>query len=546
MKFEIRETDGLGRIGEIELNGKKLITPNLFTVVRPSNNLITPYELKRLGIDCIFTNAYILYNNDKLKEKAIKKGIHKFLDYEGLIATDSGAFQQYMYNENLEIDPQEIERFQEKIGSDFPVILDVPVQFSDTYDVAREKVLKNIERAKENVDRRKRKESEWIGPIHGSIYNDLLEMSTKEMSKLNFGLYAIGGLVKSFIDYRFDLAVEIFLSVRKNISLNKPLHMFGLGLPQFFSLAIACGCDLMDSAAYMLYAKGGRYFTLSSGTKKLEELVEFPCECPICTNFSPKELLKFDEKLRTELLAKHNLHISYSELRRVRQAIREGTLWELVEQRVRTHPKLIKGLRRLYKESNYIEKYVSRYNKRGLFYISSDTLNRPIIARQINDIRNKYIVPKSVKFAIILPELEVKRENSPSVNNWLNYINNAKNIDRKLIHVLFMTTLFGIVPLELIDTYPFGQNETIAFPNTNEEAHQSSIKFCIDYFEKFEKYYEKCGILIPQNYYNEFNEEVKFPDHPVKGIQHNLEQYYPEKTIVSDNLSFILEYFLEN
>ncbi|MCK4237820.1 MAG: tRNA-guanine transglycosylase, partial [Candidatus Lokiarchaeota archaeon] len=243
MHFEILETDGLARIAKIEVNGKNLITPNLFAVVKPSGNLITPYELKRLGVDCIFTNAYILYQNEILKERALRNGIHKLLDYDGIIATDSGAFQQYMYNDKIDINPEDIELFQENIGSDFPVILDIPVQPNDTYEVAKNKVLKTIERAKENIKRRKHTKSEWMGPIHGGKYKDLLEMSAKEMSKLDFGIYAIGGLVKFFIDYRFDLVVDILLTVKNNIIPNRPLHMFGLGLPQFFSLAIACGCD---------------------------------------------------------------------------------------------------------------------------------------------------------------------------------------------------------------------------------------------------------------------------------------------------------------
>lgn len=546
MNFEIIETDGLARIAKIEVNGKNLITPNLFAVVKPSGNLITPYELKRLGVDCIFTNAYILYQNEILKERALRNGIHKLLDYDGIIATDSGAFQQYMYNDKIDINPEDIELFQENIGSDFPVILDIPVQPNDTYEVAKNKVLKTIERAKENIKRRKHTTSEWMGPIHGGKYKDLLEMSAKKMSKLDFSIYAIGGLVKLFIDYRFDLVVDILLTVKNNIIPNRPLHMFGLGLPQFFSLAIACGCDFMDSAAFMLYAKDERYFTLATGTKKLSELEEFPCDCPVCFNFTPKELMTFNKKLRTELLAKHNLQVSYSELKTIRQAIREGKLWELVEIRTRSHPSLIRGLNILKKYSGFIEKYEKRYKKGGLFYISSETLNRPIITRLVKYLKNTYIVPEPVKYVIILPELDVNRETSPIIKKWLNFIENFKGINRKLIHVIFMTTIFGIVPLELSDSYPFGQNESIAFPDQSSELYKKSLRDSVDFFKNYAKLYQKCGILVPKSYYNQFNEKKEFISHPIEDLKPYLENNFHNNLIESDSLEEILNFFIEN
>jgi len=545
MNFEIIETDGLARIAKIEVNGKKLITPNLFAVVKPSGNLITPYELKRLGVDCIFTNAYILYQNEILKERALRNGIHKLLEYDGIIATDSGAFQQYMYNDKIDINPEDIELFQEDIGSDFPVILDIPVQPNDSYEVAKNKVLKNIERAKENIKRRKQTKSEWMGPIHGAKYKDLLQMSAKEMSKLDFSINAIGGLVKLFVNYRFDLAVDILLTVKKNIIPNRPLHMFGLGLPQFFSLAVACGCDFMDSAAFMLYAKDERYFTLSTGTKKLDQLKEFPCTCPVCFNFSPKELMTFNKKLRTELLAKHNLHVSYSELKTIRQAIREGKLWELVEIRTRSHPNLIKGLNVLKKYSGFIEKYEKKYKKGGLFYTSPETLNRPIISRQIEYIKNRYRVPELVKYVIILPELDVNRESSPTVKNWLKSIKEFRTIKREMIHILFLTTLFGIVPLELIDTYPFGQTVTIAFPDEFDKLYKSSIEKSLIFFNSFAKNYQKCGILTPKFFYNEFYDKIEFPSHPINILGPYLKSFFPNNLIESSSLEKILGFLIK-
>ncbi|GAG14647.1 unnamed protein product, partial [marine sediment metagenome] len=255
------------------LNGKEMITPNLFPVVHPSRNIIAPQDLKTFGAHCLFTNAYIIYKNEKLRAQVLQKGLHEYFNYDGIIATDSGAFQQYMYNkDSFDLDATTIERFQEDIGSDFPVILDIPVQLEDSYEVAKEKVNTTIERAKDNISRRSRQDCSWFGPLHGGTHLDLLKESTIEMSKLDFGVYAVGGIVKAFLNYRFDLTTQMLLTVKQHIIPNKPIHMFGLGLPQYFSLAVACGCDLMDSAAYVLFARENRYFTLSTGTRKLEEL----------------------------------------------------------------------------------------------------------------------------------------------------------------------------------------------------------------------------------------------------------------------------------
>ncbi len=424
MNYEIIDVDALGRIGKLRVNNKELITPNIFPVVHPFKNLISTTDLKKIGAECLFTNSYIIYQNENIKKDILNQGIHHYLNFDGIIATDSGAFQQYMYNKNrIDIDATEIERFQEKINSDFTVILDVPVQLDDDYLTAKEKVKTTIERAKDNIKRRSNKNCHWFGPIHGGRYTDLLRYSAIEMSKLDFDVYSLGGLVKAFLEYRFDLAIQILLNAKAELIPNKPVHMFGLGLPQFFSLAVACGCDLMDSAAYILFAKEHRYFTVSTGTKRFDELEEFPCNCPICCEYTPKQIRTFDETLLVQLIAKHNLYVSFSELKTIRQAIREGNLWELVEQRIRNHPALVKAARTINKHKSFFEKYEKVYKNHGRLYTSNFDINRPLIDRYESKIINNYRSPEDVKYLIILPELDSKGINSPSIRNWVETIN---------------------------------------------------------------------------------------------------------------------------
>ena len=544
MNFEILDVDALGRIGKIQVNNKQMITPNLFPVVHPYKNIIPPFELKKFGAQCIFTNAYILYQNERLREEVIKNGLHHYLNFDGLIATDSGAFQQYMYNSNqFDIRADEIEKFQEDINSDFPVILDIPVQLDDSYQTAKEKVLLTLERAKDNISRRVNETCKWFGPIHGGKYLDLLELSSHKMNALKFDIFAIGGLVKAFLEYRFDLTLNILLTVKQNIIPNKPIHMFGLGLPQFFSLAIACGCDLMDSAAYILFAKENRYFTLSTGTKTLDELEEFPCHCPICSKYTPKEMKNLDKISRTELLAKHNLYLSFSELRTVRQAIREGNLWELVEQRIRSHPFLVEAAKSMKNYLKFFEIHEKVYKNHGRLFVSSQSINRPIIHRYISKIANIYRIPENVRYLIILPELDVKGDSSLTIQKWINKIYNNNSNFREFVHLVYMSEFFGIIPLELSNTFPLGQNEAVRVEEENDILYKNSIKKAEVFLDHFLKFYEKCALLIPENFLNQFGELTEFPSNsPIHGLHTILNSKFNSKFIISNNLTEIFEF----
>jgi 7-cyano-7-deazaguanine tRNA-ribosyltransferase len=517
-----------------------MITPNIFPVIHPFENLITPDQLKKIGAECVFTNAFILYQNKEIREEIINKGIHQFLNYDGIIATDSGAFQQYIYNKEIEIKAEEIENFQEKIRSDFPVILDIPVQMSDSYLIAKSKVIENIKRAKENITRRRDNSRNWIGPIHGGIYRDLLETSTIEMNKLDFALHAIGGLVKPFLDYRFKITLNMLLTVKKKIMSNRPLHMFGLGLPQFFSLAVACGCDLMDSAAYILYAKENRYFTLSSGTKRLDEIYEFPCNCPICTKYTPKEIKKFEDDFRIELIARHNLYISFSELRTIRQAIMEGNLLELVETRIRNHPNLVNAYSLIKDNSKFFERYDHSHKIHGRLFSSIESSFRPIFYRYKKVLEEYYKKSSNSRFLILLPELDARGENSPTIKQWVKVIKSSSYFEKDFIEICFISPFFGIIPSEFSEIYPLGQHEHLDL------NHFTDIAFeIIEMFFKMNfKQYELIGILLPKKVLNQFNEEIDFPNNsPILQIKQYLVKKDRKKIISNSDLDSILERF---
>jgi len=96
MIFEIRAKDGLGRVAKLSINGKNIETPCLMPVINPNLPLITPKEMKRLfRTDIIIANSYTLYKSFDIEN------IHKFLDFDGIIVTDSGSFQLMQYGAML-------------------------------------------------------------------------------------------------------------------------------------------------------------------------------------------------------------------------------------------------------------------------------------------------------------------------------------------------------------------------------------------------------------------------------------------------------------
>ena len=125
MKFEIKDRDALGRICKFITKHGTVTTPNLMPVINPNKMLINPKEMKKLfGVELIITNAYIINKDEKLRKKALDEGVHKLIDFNGPIMTDSGTFQSYIYGD-IDVDPNVIVEFQRDIGSDIGTILDV-------------------------------------------------------------------------------------------------------------------------------------------------------------------------------------------------------------------------------------------------------------------------------------------------------------------------------------------------------------------------------------------------------------------------------------
>ncbi len=457
MSFEIKEKDMLGRIGRLKTKTKTVETPLLFPVINPSIQPVPPKRLKEtFGFEALITNAYIL--KKRYQDKPASEGLHKFLDFDGVIMTDSGAYQILVYG-GVEVNQAQIVAYQESISSDIATILDIPTGWKVTKEEAEKTVAETLSRAKDFFNIKKRDDILWVGPVQGGRHLDLVANSAVEMAKLPFQIHALGSPTEVMENYRFDVLADMILTAKKNLPIERPLHLFGAGHPAMFSLAVALGCDLFDSAAYALYARENRYMT-ENGTWRIDELEYFPCSCPKCTAETPRGLEKKPQKEREVFLAEHNLHVCQAELKRIKQAIREGRLWEHMEMRAHAHPALLSALKKLKENEDLLEKYSPSVKNSGFFYFDSAGLVCPEITRHRKRLAERYNPPENAKVLFLVPQTRNKPfHKAPEFKKIRRLQKRIGEALAEQIHICFYCAPFGVVPMELDEVYPLSQHE---------------------------------------------------------------------------------------
>lgn len=378
--FEVRGYDGAGRIGELRVPraDTTVETPALLPVINPHVQTVPPGELEStFGTQILITNSYILHGSEDLRGPALETGLHELLEFSGPIMTDSGSFQLAEYG-SIDVTTEEILRFQHEIGADIGTPVDVPTPPDTDLSQAQDEQTRTQERL-ELADTVETGEMLVTAPVQGSGYPDLREQAAREAYRTDLDVFPIGAVVPLLNEYRYQELVDVVTATKRGLGADAPVHLFGAGHPMMFALAAALGCDLFDSAAYALYARDGRYLTVS-GTEHLADLTEFACSCPVCVDHTPAELEAAATSKRQRLLAEHNLFISFEEIRRIREAIRRGTLFELLEQRARSHPALLDGYRQLLE---YPEQSAATdpTTKDAFFYLSRESAHRPEVIR---------------------------------------------------------------------------------------------------------------------------------------------------------------------
>jgi len=459
--FEIKDVDLAGRIGRLTTKSGTIETPAFFPVIDVMRQELSPSDIREAGFNQVITNAYLTLR--RFGPEAAEKGIHRVLGFDGVVMTDSGAYQILEYG-RIRVSQEEIIRYQQEIGTDIGVILDIP-----TGDVPRDKAEKSVEttlrRAREAIPLIQDSPQLWVLPVQGGRYLDLIRRSAAEARKLAvyYDMVGIGSPTVFMERYRYRIVTDMIAAAKEELPGGKPVHLFGAGHPIIITLASALGVDTFDSASYIIYARDDRYMT-EYGVERLERLEYFPCECPVCSRYTPQQLREMPKQERTRLLALHNLYVIRKAIDRVRQAIREGRLWELVEETAAKHPRAYESFRGFRLYTRFLAKNTPRVKGvvRGMrLYRAESTWNPRILLYR--DRVKRYLEGLGAARVLLVPYPE-RAEDCPRGSPPGDPL------------VLYYTPYLGVIPAPLCGAYP-----SIHFDYPSEDPPEDVIEEMIGY-----------------------------------------------------------------
>ena len=483
--FEILKSDLAGRIGIIHTNHGRVETPAYVPVIHPVKQAISSKKIREMGFDLVITNAYITRNN--FGEEAIKKGIHEIINFGGSIMTDSGGYQVLEYGD-VNVTPEQMADFERGIMTDFAIPLDKPTGYGLPWKKARSYVNHTLTVSKQTLENSKENGQIWVGPIQGGEHFDLVEKSTKSLVKMGFQMLALGSPVEFMESYEYKLLAQMIIAAKKCMPHSIPLHLFGAGHPLTIPFAVALGCDTFDSASYMLYAKQGRYIT-EDGTRQIEDIVSFPCNCEVCSKYTPDEIKQLEQENKINEIALHNLYAIKTEVEKVKQSIHEGRLWEYVLKKSRAHPRLFEIIEVLTSNSDFLFKGTPKFKEKAIFLFEKEDQFRPEVQAFHNIVRNF----KSKKRTLIITQ---ETKTKPAYLSQ-QYLNLKKKFNDDEIQICQYNPHLGLIPLEISDIFPAAHHETARLNFEPKEFSEFEItwkkffennKFVDVYFDKSDKF----------------------------------------------------------
>ena len=306
--------------------------------------------------EIVLSNTYHLYlrPGTEVLEKA--GGLHNFMNWEKPILTDSGGYQVFSLSElrKLRTDgvefrshldgskhfftPEKVIRIQRSIGSDIMMVLDECTPFPCDYEYAKNSTQLTSGWAILNKEAFEKSESLYgnsqhlFGIIQGSVYNDLREKSAKDLVKLGFDGYAIGGLA---VGEPVETMYEIVDFTTDFMPVEKPRYLMGVGRPENILEAVERGIDMFDCVMPTRNARNSYLFTsegvLAMRNSKFKDdfdIIDKNCDCYTCMNFSRaylRHLFIAKEILALELASIHNLHFYLNLVKEAREKIINGT-----------------------------------------------------------------------------------------------------------------------------------------------------------------------------------------------------------------------------
>lgn len=343
------------RLGKVHTPHGSFDTPMFMPVgTKATVKAMTPEELTDIGAQIILSNTYHLYlkpGHDLVEEAG---GLHKFMNWDKPILTDSGGFQvfslgglrsinengvdfkSHIDGSNHLITPEKSIEIQNSLGSDIMMAFDECVPYPSDWDYTKNSLERTTRWAKRCKDANKNPETQGIfGIIQGGMYKDLREQSAREIIDLDFPGYAIGGLS---VGEPGEVLFEALSYTMPFMPKDKPRYFMGAGSPDYLIELAIRGIDMADCVLPTRIARNGTVLT-SQGKVVIKNAkykrdftpLDPECSCYACKNYSKayiRHLFNVDEILGARLATIHNLHFLIKLMENVREAIMEDRLLE--------------------------------------------------------------------------------------------------------------------------------------------------------------------------------------------------------------------------
>lgn len=355
VKYELIKTckQTGARLGRLHTPHGVIETPIFMPVgTQATVKAMTPEELKEIGSQIILSNTYHLYlrPGHDLIERA--GGLHKFMNWDKPILTDSGGFQVFslgplrkIKEEGVEfrshldgskhfLSPEKATEIQNALGSDIIMAFDECAP----YPADRQYVKNSLERTTRWLERCKAahkypEKQALFGIVQGGMYKDLREQSAKEITAIDLPGYAIGGLS---VGEPKDMMYEVLDYTVPLLPEDKPRYLMGVGSPDDLLEGVLRGIDMFDCVLPTRIARNGTAMTSQGkvvvrNASYAEDFTSLDpeCDCYTCKNYTKaylRHLIKCNEILGARLLTIHNLRFLLKMMENVREAIKEDRL----------------------------------------------------------------------------------------------------------------------------------------------------------------------------------------------------------------------------
>ena len=375
--FTLLKKDGLARRGRFETVHGTVETPVFMNVgtLAAIKGAVSSMDLKEIGCQVELSNTYHLHVRPG--DKIIKElgGLHKFMNWDRPILTDSGGFQvfslaglrkikeegvyfsSHIDGKKIFMGPEESMQIQSNLASTIAMAFDECVALPAKYEYAKashERTIRWLYRCKEEMTRLNslpdtiNKKQMLFGINQGATFDDLRIENMKEIAKLDLDGYAIGGLAVGETTEEMYHILDVTLPFAPE---NKPRYLMGVGTPINILEAVDRGIDFFDCVMPSRNARHCNLFT-SEGVMNLKNEkfekdtrpIDENCSCPACRNYSRayiRHLFKAKEMLAMRLCVLHNLYFYNKLMEDIRDAIDKGVYKEFKAKRIEKYSKRV-------------------------------------------------------------------------------------------------------------------------------------------------------------------------------------------------------------